>query len=77
MDNEKTPQYLYAVRDLTTGELIWNARGGTYRTLREVCHKIERLTRANPGRPYELVTWVLYLTYPIETIDICKHVKGE
>lgn len=76
MDVDKIPHTLYAVRDLTTRELIWNARGSAYKKLSDVLHKIERLVRANPEHTYELVTWNLSLSYPIDNVYMLQRQEG-
>lgn len=49
---------MYAIVDLRTGDLIFNAKGGLYRMRDKVVDKLNRLRRAGGGH-YEIVTYRL------------------
>lgn len=51
------PELLYAIRDVETGMVIWNARGGAYKNLFDVSAKLKKLHKQNPDKVYTLVSW--------------------
>lgn len=53
------PMNLYAIRDITNNEVIWNARGGAYHDIRGVSSKVKRLTKENPNNKYAVIRWSL------------------
>lgn len=50
----KRPTELYAIEDMTTGEIIFNARGGCYRDKEAVKRKVKEL-----GANYKIVKYRL------------------
>lgn len=50
----KRPTELYAIENITTGEIIFNARGGCYREKEAVKRKVEKL-----GTNYRIVKYRL------------------
>jgi len=50
----KRPTELYAIEDITTGEIIFNARGGCYRHIDEAKIKLRKL-----GDGYKIVKYKL------------------
>lgn len=50
----KRPTELYAIEDITTGEIIFNARGGCYRQIDEAKTKLRKL-----GDGYKIVKYKL------------------
>ena len=50
----KRPTELYAIEDITTGEIIFNARGGCYRHIDEAKIKLRKL-----GNGYKIVKYKL------------------
>lgn len=50
----KSPTELYAIKDIATGEIIFNARGGCYRQIDEVEKKLRKL-----GDGYKIVKYKL------------------
>lgn len=53
------PMDLYAIKDITNDEIIWNSRGGAYHDMRGVTSKLKRLRKENPDNKYALIRWGL------------------
>jgi hypothetical protein len=51
------PGSLYAIREVDTDKVIWNARGGAYKKLEDVSKKLKRLSVANPDKLYSIIIW--------------------
>lgn len=47
---------LYAIRDLSTGDIIWSARGSAYKELYDVKKKLNSL---DSGKSYKIITYKL------------------
>lgn len=47
---------LYAIRDLSTGDIIWSARGSAYKELDDVKKKLNSL---DSGKSYKIITYKL------------------
>lgn len=52
---------IYAIRDLTTGNIIWSARGSAYKEMEEVEKKIRKLKllAQNKDKEYKIITYKL------------------
>ena len=61
----ETPKCMYAIRDITNDEIIWNARGGAYKDMKDVVNKIKRLYEENPNNLYELLVWDFLFGVPV------------
>ena len=47
---------VYAIRDLTTGDIIWNARGSAYKEFDDVKKKLKGL---DSSKQYKIITYKL------------------
>lgn len=47
---------IYAIRDLSTGDIIWSARGSAYKELDDVKKKLNSL---DCGKQYKIITYKL------------------
>ena len=54
-DGDGTIKRLYAIQNIATGEIIFNARGGAYKKLEEALTKLDKLESGK----YRLVTYEL------------------
>lgn len=52
------PDILYAIREVDTGKIIWNARGSAYKHLEHVTNKLEKLHKKNPDKVYSVICWL-------------------
>lgn len=52
---------VYAIRDLSTGDIIWSARGSAYKELDDVKKKIRKLKclAQNKDKEYKIITYKL------------------
>lgn len=47
---------VYAIRDLSTGDIIWNARGSAYKEMNDVKKKLDSL---DSNKFYKIITYKL------------------
>lgn len=61
----EAPRCMYAIRDITNDTIIWNARGGAYKDMKDVGNKLKRLRKENPDNDYELLVWSFLFGVPV------------
>ena len=52
------PDVLYTIRDVETGKVIWNARGGCYKNREDVIKKLKKLHKQRPDKHYRVICWM-------------------
>ena len=60
-DDICNPKYLFAIKDLSEDKIIFSARGGAYKTLKNARVGIDKLVSKSDGRKskdnYKIITW--------------------